>query len=146
VRGRWGGPPGGGSEPAPAAARDLAFAPRGDVELAQLVAMDIPEIDVKAAGAAGPADKPDEPARKVDHDKPGKSPEPPKKDEKKKGCGCDSGADAGSGAFVLLGLMAIMTSRRRSRRLAHLHAPAAHSPTGPAPARSIVSRRRRSRV
>ncbi|MCA9674951.1 MAG: DUF2330 domain-containing protein, partial [Myxococcales bacterium] len=52
VRGRWGGPPQGTPSSPPAAARDLAFAPRGKVALAQLVAQDVPEVDVKAAGAA----------------------------------------------------------------------------------------------
>jgi hypothetical protein len=51
-RGRWGGPPAGqaggrGATPA----RDLAFAPRGGVQLASLVKHDVPEIRLKAQAA-----------------------------------------------------------------------------------------------
>lgn len=47
IRGRWGGPPGGG-EPKPQAAQDLAFAPRGSIELAGYVEHDVAEIGLKA--------------------------------------------------------------------------------------------------
>ncbi len=47
IRGRWGGPPGGG-EPKPQAAQDLAFAPRGSIELAGYVEHDVQEIGLKA--------------------------------------------------------------------------------------------------
>jgi hypothetical protein len=46
-RGIWGGPPG-GTDGRPKAARDLAFAPRGGVDLASLVRSNIPEIGVVA--------------------------------------------------------------------------------------------------
>jgi MYXO-CTERM domain-containing protein len=122
IRNRWGGPPADVKyDASPKAARDLAFAPRGAVELPALVAMDIPEIDVKAAGAAAtdPAEdpgkatdpatgKPADPTTKVDHDK-------PKTDDKKKGCGCQSGPDAGGGGLLLLGLAGLLSRRRRSR-------------------------------
>jgi hypothetical protein len=47
-RGRWGGPP---NAPAPSsrAATNIAFAPRGGIELAKLVRSDAPEIDLTAA-------------------------------------------------------------------------------------------------
>jgi hypothetical protein len=44
VRGRWGGPPAGTPSERPKAAQDLAFAPRGGVQLAALVKHDVPEI------------------------------------------------------------------------------------------------------
>ncbi|MDQ3341140.1 MAG: DUF2330 domain-containing protein [Myxococcota bacterium] len=49
--GRWGGPPAGteiAESTGPIAATDTAFAPRGKVQLPNLVAQDIPEIGVKA--------------------------------------------------------------------------------------------------
>ena len=51
--GRWGGPPAGkrGSSN-PTAATDLAFAPRGKVQLAKLLVGDVPELDLKGAGVA----------------------------------------------------------------------------------------------
>ncbi len=58
VFGRWGGPSG-GAAPAPTAARDLAFAPRGVIDLAAMVMHDIAEIGVvartKTAGVAAGA-------------------------------------------------------------------------------------------
>ncbi len=57
-RGIWGGPPGGG-QPATRPALDLAFAPRGKVQLAAaIVAKDVPEIGLKGGvldGRAAPA-------------------------------------------------------------------------------------------
>jgi hypothetical protein len=51
-RGVWGGPPSGVSgNTGPVAARDLAFAPRGAIQLAALVRHDVPEIGLTAAGA-----------------------------------------------------------------------------------------------
>jgi hypothetical protein len=51
-RGIWGGPPAGQSgDTSPKAARDLAFAPRGGVQLAGLVKHDVPEIGLKAKAA-----------------------------------------------------------------------------------------------
>jgi hypothetical protein len=52
IRGRWGGPPGGGrptgGAPPTRAAEDVAFAPRGEMELAANLRTDAPEIDVEA--------------------------------------------------------------------------------------------------
>jgi hypothetical protein len=47
-RGIWGGPPRGEPGSGTKAARDLAFAPRGGVQLASLVKHDVPEVRLKA--------------------------------------------------------------------------------------------------
>ncbi len=49
VRGRWGGPPGGG-KPAPKPALDLAFATRGQLSLTQMVPEGIPELGLAERG------------------------------------------------------------------------------------------------
>jgi MYXO-CTERM domain-containing protein len=95
VRGRWGGPPSGQemADGETKAATNIAFAPRGNVQLPNLVAQDIPEINVKAGqplpGGAGFTGKP-------------------------QGCGCSSG-DAGSlaGGAMLAGLSLVFMRRRR---------------------------------
>jgi MYXO-CTERM domain-containing protein len=93
--GRWGGPPAGSeiAEGGTVPATNTAFAPRGQVQLPNLVAQDIPEIGVKAGqplvGGGGV--------------------------HSKRGCGCastDAGSLAGAGA---LGALAIMWRRRRRR-------------------------------
>jgi MYXO-CTERM domain-containing protein len=100
-RGRWGGPPAGEPYTGVKPAVDLAFAPRGNLQLPQAVAEDVPEIDIKAAGAApgGAAHKPWS-----------------KKGEEKKsgGCGCQSQGSPG-GVLLLLGAALLVTRRRRSR-------------------------------
>ena len=96
VRGRWGGRPGHDEdEIATQPALNLAFAPRGKVQLPSLVAQDVPEIDVKAGqplpGGGGFQGKP-------------------------QGCGCASGGLAGgglAGGGALAGLVAILVRRRR---------------------------------
>jgi hypothetical protein len=53
VRGRWGGPPSGVAAQKTIAAQNLAFAPRGKLDLAAMVRHDVPELKLKtAAGAA----------------------------------------------------------------------------------------------
>jgi MYXO-CTERM domain-containing protein len=98
IRGRWGGPPD-GSDPEIAEgeakpATNIAFAPRGKVQLPNLVAQDVPEIDVKAGvplpSGGGFQDKP-------------------------RGCGCTAGGAggvAGGGALAAL----VMLGLRRRRR------------------------------
>ncbi len=98
-RGIWGGPPGDqqiaeGTKPA----KDLAFAPRGNVQLPNLVAQDIPEIGVKAG-----------------------VPLPDGAGFKSKGQGCTCNASGQSmgglaGSAGLLGLGAALVLRRRPRR------------------------------
>src|SRR5215813_14584554 len=51
-RGIWGGPPGGGNS-SPQAALNLAFTPRGAVQLAASINGDVPEIDLRR-GAVEP--------------------------------------------------------------------------------------------
>lgn len=96
-RGVWGGPPGGG-EPMSQPATNTAFAPRGKVELPNLVAQDIPEIGVKQGvplpGGAGFANK-------------------------SQGCGCQGSSDLAGGAVVAglgMGVMGVIVLRRRRRR------------------------------
>jgi hypothetical protein len=95
-RGRWGGPPSGVSGGGVTPALDLAFAPRGKAQLPTLVRQDIPEIDVKAAGAAAPQTS--------------ATPQTSNKEEPKKktGCGCNSGADAG----LAIGLLVFLRRRK----------------------------------
>ena len=53
VFGKWGGPPSGRSgDSKPTAATDLAFAPRGNVQLASFLVGDVPELDLKGKGVA----------------------------------------------------------------------------------------------
>jgi MYXO-CTERM domain-containing protein len=94
VRGRWSGEPPAGSQLADQgvmAATNLAFAPRGKVALPNLVAQDIPEIDVKQGvplpGGAGFRGK--------------------------QGCGCQS-SDASSLGGLVFGV-ALLIARRRKR-------------------------------
>jgi hypothetical protein len=51
VRGRWGGPPQGQSNPGTQVAQDLAGAKRGAAELTKLVRQDVPSIKLKTANA-----------------------------------------------------------------------------------------------
>jgi hypothetical protein len=96
VRGRWGGRPGSDEdEIATQPALNLAFAPRGKVQLPSLVAQDVPEIDVKAGqplpGGGGFQGKP-------------------------QGCGCGAGELTGgglAGGGALAGLVAVLVRRRR---------------------------------
>jgi MYXO-CTERM domain-containing protein len=91
-RGNWGGPPD-GQEPPDQVATNLAFAPRGKVQLPNLVAQDIPELGVKQGvplpGGAGFSGKP-------------------------QGCGCStSGAGGLAGGALLAGLTMLVMRRRR---------------------------------
>jgi hypothetical protein len=66
-RGMWGGPPGSGygaPPPAPTAVRDVAFAPRGKIQLASIVRQDIPEVDVKASALPVSGSSASPPAKK----------------------------------------------------------------------------------
>lgn len=95
-RGRWGGPPGdqmianGGQA---MAATNTAFAPRGQVELGQLVAADVPSIGVMTSGGAP-------------------LPNPLRKPHT---CGC-SAQDGALGAALVVLATAVANRRRRSRR------------------------------
>jgi MYXO-CTERM domain-containing protein len=96
-RGRWGGPPD-GSDPEIAQgeakpAQNLAFAPRGKVQLPNLVAQDVPEIGVRVGvplpGGANMATHP-------------------------QGCGCQAGEGGAVGMLGMLGVGFLVLRRRRS--------------------------------
>ncbi len=53
-RGKWGGPPSGESDGGLKVAKDLAFAPRGQLQLASVVQHDVPEISLKSAAGTVP--------------------------------------------------------------------------------------------
>ncbi len=106
-RGIWGGPPsgieGGGVRPA----LDLAFAPRGNVRLPDLVAQDVPELGLRAAAATQPF---------TPTSTTGQS-----SSSTGSGGGCGSCAATGTGAGAPLGMLAFlgvlgvwMSSRRKS--------------------------------
>ncbi|HEY5944475.1 MAG TPA: DUF2330 domain-containing protein [Kofleriaceae bacterium] len=103
-RGIWGGPPGGG-RPSTQPALDLAFAPRGQVQLASaVVPTDLPEIGLKG-GVLDVIAKPT-PA-------PGTTPERlPGAPRGERGCGCQSNDPAG--ALVLLALVGLSWRRKRT--------------------------------
>jgi MYXO-CTERM domain-containing protein len=88
-RGMWGGPP--GQQIAAQPATQLAFAPRGQVQLSSLVARDVPQIGVLASGDA-------------------KLPDPIRQP---RGCGCATGPDASTA--VGSALVALLLRRRRRR-------------------------------
>jgi hypothetical protein len=95
VRGRWGGPPAEVQQQiaAPQAATNLAFAPRGTVELAKEVRQDVPEIGVKAASVIA-------------------SPGAPSGGTKQKtGCGCGALAEPATG-WLGFGVLALLLRRR----------------------------------
>ncbi|MEJ7603061.1 MAG: DUF2330 domain-containing protein [Kofleriaceae bacterium] len=115
VWGRWGGPPADvrsrpGFEPTGVKpAVDLAFAPRGGIDLPKVVRRDVPELDLKAVSAAiatptptAPSTVPATPADKFTP-----------RETTKKGCGCDAGAEPSAfGLFGLLGLGLLVRRRR----------------------------------
>jgi hypothetical protein len=102
-RGVWGGPPSGGMAAGIKPALDLAFAPRGGVDLPAVVNRDVPEIGIKASEVVATPNPPADPG------KPGK---PASKDKKGGGC-CDAG-DAAGGSIVL-GLLVGLVIRRRAK-------------------------------
>ena len=128
VRGRWGGPPGNfDARPAPAAARDLADAPRGAMTLENVVRQDIPEIDLKQAG--GGASKPAEDDKKEAPEpaKPGaESKEAPAggeggaSPEDDEGCAVASHHRSGGNLWAAQGLLGllVMVRRKKNRRAA----------------------------
>jgi len=102
VRHKWGGPPGGGM-PGTQPGLDLAFAPRGEVALPQVVKQDVPEINLKAAGATIASPNPPAPATTPT------APTTPTT-KKKSGCGCATG-DASGG--LLFGLLLFVVRKRK---------------------------------
>ena len=104
VRGVWGGPPQGEQYQQPKAARDLAFAPRGGIQLASFLKQDVPELDfsLKAPAPATSA--------KVEAT-PTATTEP-----EKKGCaGCSSAPTSGEAAPLAIAALALLGLRRRKK-------------------------------
>jgi len=105
-RGIWGGPPAGATNTTGVkAARDLAFAPRGGVELAALVKHDVPEIRLKAKAPT--------------EERPGAA--PTGLAEVSTGCGCglagsaDDGVSRGAIAALLAAALGIFMRRSQRR-------------------------------
>ncbi len=93
-------------------AQNTAFAPRGKAQLPVLVAQDVPEIEVRAAGAAAPTAGMAEPGtspRAAHGEPPGAAP------KKTSSCGCQSSEGAGSGALLGLGVALLLRRRRPGR-------------------------------
>jgi MYXO-CTERM domain-containing protein len=112
-RGLWGGPPAGSHEVAsPRAATNLAFAPRGTVQLSSLLREAVPEIDVAASPAPAPA------ATGAPAAAGNAAPQTPPPAAKPGGCGgCQVGTQGEKAALGLgaLGLLAALWRRRRAR-------------------------------
>ncbi len=97
VRGQWGGPPDGHdpeiAQGAAMPAQNLAFAPRGKVQLPNLVAQDVPEIGVRAGvplpNVASVVPRP-------------------------QGCGCQAGEGGAAGVLGVLGVGVLVLRRRRT--------------------------------
>jgi hypothetical protein len=102
-RGVWGGPPGGPSA-GPVPATDLAFVPRGKLQLARMVRRDVPEIGLTSSTP---------PARTA--------PATPAKakregEEKSSGKGCAAGGGAGAPTLALVAAAVLLARRQRRRR------------------------------
>ena len=113
VRGVWGGPPSGTQDHGITPATDLAFAPRGGMQLANVIAQDIPDIGVKAAVAPASATK--TPATKTPATEPAKgaaSAEDTKSKNKSKGC---NAGGTGTSPGWALALVALLWWQRRKR-------------------------------
>ncbi len=101
-RGVWGGPPNSQQiATGTKTATNLAFAPRGSVQLGMSVPKGIPELDI-AAGATTPSPSPTTPSDPVTY-----APSEPKKT----GCGCQS--SGGAGSVVSIVIIALALARRR---------------------------------
>ncbi len=96
-RGIWGGRPGGGAA-APKSAKNLAFTPRGKVDLAAMVRSNVPELSVKAPDVAPPTGTTTAPSSSR--------------------CGCEVVGDPYGGSLAALGLVglgaALAVRRRRT--------------------------------
>jgi MYXO-CTERM domain-containing protein len=113
VRGNWGGPPSEvlaqpgfvatGTKPA----LDLAAAPRGAIQLTNVIARDVPEIGLRA-GASVP-----EPVATSPQDSAGSAIATNAPAKKKSGCGCQA---TDRGGVLWLGVLAVAGLVRRRRR------------------------------
>jgi len=118
VRGRWGGPPPGAqiANPGIQPAVNLAFAPRGKVQLPNLVAQDIPELGVKQ-GVPLPATTPTPvPApASAPASPPAPVPSGAGFQQKPQGCGCQAGGGPATSLLFAVSLLVIVCGRRRAR-------------------------------
>jgi hypothetical protein len=126
-RGIWGGPPRGGVSQTKVA-QDLAFAPRGGVQIASIVRHDVPEIRLKATSPQVPragevpvlVKPPEEPRRPGAATPPaGQTPPAWADPSASGGCGCAvPGAPAQGAWAALAGALAALAcrARRRGRR------------------------------
>ncbi|MEL6178625.1 MAG: hypothetical protein AAFS10_06710, partial [Myxococcota bacterium] len=115
VRGRWGGPPAGKTNPGPIAAEDMGMVKRTKgVELASLTMQNIPSIKIKAKTDL--ADRMTSPAPAKDDNKPEAAGPTPKASEEE-GCATMPGAPNPSlwSALLLLSLGMIYTKRATRR-------------------------------
>jgi MYXO-CTERM domain-containing protein len=100
--GTWGGPPGGG-EPKAKPARDLAFAPRGKIQLASFVREDVPEINLLG-----------HPSSPISRSPSAGSGAPATSTGGAKGCGgCATGGEGKASSVLLFALGALLIGRRR---------------------------------
>jgi len=104
VRGRWGGPPAGVQMAGTAAATNLAFAPRGKIQLPMMVVKDIPEIGVQQ-GVPLPPPPAVTPM--------GGAPIASNAAVRPQGCGC--GATGGTAAGAGLAGLVLLVLRRKRR-------------------------------
>jgi MYXO-CTERM domain-containing protein len=103
-RGIWGGP-NGSSQPSTSPALDLAFAPRGGVQLAAaIVPANVPELALEGGVLTT--------LPRVEHPMGGAGPRPAPAARGSRGCGCQSTSPAG---FALLGLLGLLFVVRRRR-------------------------------
>ena len=107
VRHRWGGPPAelAAQNRGVKAALDLAFAPRGEIALPEVVQRDVPEIGIVAAAAKVVA----APVEVTPHVPTPSTPSTPA--AKKSGCGCDT--STGDPGVIVLMLGTLLCWRRR---------------------------------
>jgi len=118
VRGRWGGPPAEiaskpGFQTGIKPALDLAFQPRGQIDLAKVVLQDVPEIDLKLGASRPPATGATTTAPPSQGSG---SAAPEGQGKKKSGCGCASTDRNGLlGGALLVGTSMLVRRRRRAR-------------------------------
>ena len=106
-RGRWGGPPAGVQAPIAGAlaATNLAFAPRGGVQLAAAVLQDVPEIDLHAGAAPGATASGARPGSAIVAGR----------TKNKSGCGCATTEGDVLGGALVIGAVLVQRRRRRPR-------------------------------
>lgn len=103
-RGIWGGPPG-GMPSQPAAARNTAFAPRGELELAEAVRSPVPSLGLTGLAAVNPV-----PA--ADNSLPPNDPVA-QTASSSSGCGCRAPGAGGTPVLALLFIVGVALLRRR---------------------------------